>query len=63
MIGKKLKEAREKKRIPVYELAEKAKITPMAIYNYESGAQNITAIKLVAICKVLKVSSKAILGI
>lgn len=63
MIGEKIKQHRTRQRISVRELAEMTNSSKSGIYQWEKGITDITAKKLIEVCKALNITSKDILGV
>lgn len=63
MIGENIRIHREKAGLTIIELANKIEASRSGVYQWENERTDISAKKLIAICKVLKISSKDILGV
>jgi transcriptional regulator with XRE-family HTH domain len=53
-LSKHLRLAREARGLSVAEVAERAGVTPMAVYNWEAGRSRPRAQNLSAICKIVR---------
>jgi transcriptional regulator with XRE-family HTH domain len=53
-LSKHLRLAREARGLTVAEVAERAGVTPMAVYNWEAGRSRPRAQNLSAVCKVVR---------